>query len=141
MEKGFVEFDRNNLKITVHLEEGDVVITKDDVDLSYFSGGPGGQNVNRNLNGVQLAYAIPEEHRRNATRTRQLITRSINQRSKDQNMKKAFEQLVKKMEHYFYVPPTRHKTKVPKKAKERRLRDKKIKGRKKQARKKTSDEI
>ena len=137
MKQDCVEFDRDKLEIIVRPEEGkEFKITKNDVDISYFSGGPGGQNVNRNLKGVQLIFPIPFENRREAQKTRQLVTRVMGKRSLHHNMQTAFEQLAHKLRQYFYVPPVRRKTKTPKGAKERRLQDKKIKSRKKQGRKK-----
>jgi len=142
MEKDFVRLDREKLQITAHLEGGeDLVVGKDDVELSYFSGGPGGQNVNRHLNGVRLIYHIPESHRSNAVRTQQLVTRVIGKRSMHYNLQAAFEQLAYKIKQYFYVPPIRKKSKTPKKAKEKRLHNKKMKSQKKQSRKPVKDEL
>lgn len=137
MEKDFVEFNRDEMTITVRLgADSDLVIKKDDVQISYFSGGPGGQNVNRNLKGVQLIYHIPDEHRRAAQKTQQIVTRVIGRRSLHHNLETAFEQLAHKLRNYFYVPPIRKKTKTPKRAKEKRLKNKKAQGLKKQSRQK-----
>ena len=141
MQNDFISFDRNKLTITVHLTDGDLVIDKKDIDISYFSGGPGGQNVNRNMNGVRLIYHIPESYRISAVKTRQLIAKSMNERSKERNMTDAFEQLVHRIRRYFYVQPTRKKTKFSKKSKEQRLKSKKIQSLKKQGRKKVGDEV
>lgn len=137
MENNLVEFDRKSFIITVRPDgEGELVIKKDDVQISYFSGGPGGQNVNRNLKGVQLIYHIPDSHRRTAFRTQQLVTRVIGRRSLHHNIETAFEQLAKKLQSYFYVPPIRKATKTPKRAKEKRLQSKKIQSLKKESRQK-----
>lgn len=137
MENDFVTFDRDKLTITVRLEgKKDLVIDKNNVDISYFSGGPGGQHANRNLNGVRLIYQIPDDYRRMALKTQQLVTRVIGRRSMHHNLQTAFEQLSHKVRQYFYVPPVRKEAKIPKKAKEKRLKDKKIKSMKKDARKK-----
>jgi ribosome-associated protein len=142
MEKDFVEIDRENLKITVHLGGGkDLVIGKYDIETSYFSGGPGGQNVNKNMNGVRLIYRIPAEYVRGGQKTRELVTRSINQRKKEQNVTLAFEQLADKIRRYFYVQPQRKKTRTPKSAKEKRMHGKKLKGRKKELRRSPKDEL
>jgi ribosome-associated protein len=141
MDNNFVEFDRERLKITIHLDGKDLVVGKDDVDISYFSGGPGGQNVNRNLNGIRLIYNIPEQYRSSAFRTQQLVTRVHGKRSLHHNIQSAFEQLAHKLKQYFYVPPVRKKTKTPKKAKEKRLHDKKMKSQKKQSRKQVKGEL
>lgn len=135
MERNLVTFDRDKLEITVHLDEGDLVVDKKGVRVSYYSEGPGGQNVNKSNKGVRLAFEIPEEHRRNASKTRELITRSMNERSQEQNFRQAFEQLADGLRKYFWVQPERKKTKTPKRAKERRLREKKMQGIKKKSRK------
>lgn len=130
-----MEFDREKLTIIVHLQSGNnLIIGKNDVEISYFSGGPGGQNVNKNMNGVRLIYRIPEEYRMNALKTREIVTRSISQRKREQNLDLAFEQLAHKVRRYFYVKPERRKTRVPKSATEKRLSGKKMHGRKKELR-------
>ena len=135
MDKDFVQFDRETLKITVHLPQGDLIITKDDVEVSHYSGGAGGQNVNRHMNGVRLIYQLPLEHIRNYSKTRELITRSMNQRSQEQNQRQAFEQLAERVRQYFYIKPRRKKSRVPGWAKKKRLENKKRKSQKKQSRK------
>jgi ribosome-associated protein len=136
MENDFVSFDREKQEITVKLDGGDLVINKDNVDISYFSGGPGGQNVNRNMKGVQIIFRIPDKYRLESQKTQQLVTRVMGKRSLHHNIGEAFQQLLNKVHHYFYVPEIRKKTKTPKKAKERRLKDKKFKSQKKETRKK-----
>ena len=135
MENNLVTFNRDKLTITVRPEgKKDLVIDKNNVDISYFSGGPGGQNVNRNLKGVQLIFSIPSGYRREAQRTQQLVTRVMGKRSLHQNLQRAFEQLSHKIFQYFYVPPVRKKTKTPKRVKESRLKDKKRRSEIKQTR-------
>jgi len=135
MQNNLVTFDKEALKITVRPErKKELVITRHDVFVSFYSGGPGGQNVNRSMNGVRLIYRIPDEYRRQAARTQELIARSMNQRSQEQNLRAAFVQLADKLRKYFYVKPPRKKTKTPQWAKKKRLQDKKIHSRKKQAR-------
>lgn len=137
MEKDWFQYDRENQKIILQQDDkGEIVITPKDVSVSYFSGGPGGQNVNRNVSGVRLIYRIPEERLNTFQKTRQLVSRSISQRSKDQNMRLAFDQLADKVRRYFYVLPERKKTKTPKRSKVERLQSKKIRGKLKQDRKK-----
>ncbi len=137
----FVTFDRDSLTITAALPEGKLEIKKDDVEISFFSGGPGGQNVNKNQNGVRLIYQIPDEYRRSAQKTRELVTRSIGQRSREQNLAQAFSQLTDKLRRYFYVQPERKKTRIPKKSKEKRLHDKKLQSQKKQSRQNAKAEL
>jgi len=130
----FFEFDREKMTFTASLPEGELKISKEDLEISFFSGGPGGQNVNKNQNGVRLIYRIPEEFRRTAQKTRELVTRSMGQRSREQNLTQAFSQLAEKLRRYFYVRPERKSTRVPKKSKEKRLHDKKFRSQKKQSR-------
>ncbi len=137
MEKEWFKYNREKQQITVQQgDEGEFTITSDDVSVSYFSGGPGGQNVNRNISGVRLIYHIPDEHLNTFQKTRQLVSRSISQRSKEQNLKQAFDQLAEKVRRYFYVLPERKKTRTPKRSKEKRLQSKKMRGKLKQDRKK-----
>ena len=142
MKNSFVHFDRHQLKITIHFNNGQKLgITRKEVEVSYFSGGAGGQNINRHLNGVRLIYRIPEENRRHDSKTKEIVTRSINQRKQDQNLMAAFAQLAKKLERYFYVPSQRKKTKIPRFTRENRLKYKKINKLKKQSRKNFSGEL
>ena len=141
MQQSLVTSNRDKLTITVHLPGGDLIIEKKDISMSYFSGGPGGQNVNRNMSGVRLIWHIPEVYRMFGSKTRELVTRSINERKKERNLTLAFEQLVHKVHRYFYVQPERKKTKTPKKAKRKRLKNKKMQGLKKQGRKKVTSEL
>ncbi len=137
MEKNFVTFDREKFTITVDFAgKNKLEINKSDIQISFFSGGPGGQHTNRHMNGVRLIYAIPEEYKRTASKTQELISRSMNQRSQEQNLNQAFSQLAEKIKKYFYVPTRRKKTRVPKGSKERRLSSKKIRSQKKQSRQK-----
>lgn len=136
MQQDWLTFDRDKQTIIVKINGKSLIIDKNNVDISYFSGGPGGQNVNRNLKGVQLIFRIPDEFRRASQKTQQLVTRVMGKRSLHHNMEMAFEQLVHKTHSYFYVPPIRKKTKTPKRSKEKRLRNKKIQSQKKEVRKK-----
>ena len=137
MENDWFKIDREKQEIEVSLPNGEPLrVTKDDLDVSYYSGGPGGQNVNKNMNGVRLIYRIPESHLQSFRKTRELVSRSINQRSREQNLKDAFESLAQKLERYFYLPPERKETRVPKKSKEKRLKDKKSRASIKEGRKK-----
>ncbi len=135
MENDLVTFDPDRLEIRVRPQgKPELKIAKDDVRISYFSGGPGGQNVNRNLKGVQLVFPIPASHRRESQKTRQLVTRVMGKQSLHHNLQAAFEQLAHKLRQYFYVPTVRKKTKKPKRADEKRLKNKKMKSLKKQNR-------
>ena len=136
MNEPWFEFDQDAGVITVRLAgKKELRITESDVQHSFFSTGSGGQNVNRHMNGVRLAYEIPPEYRL-AQKTKELVTRSIAQRSQQSNFQMAFQQLADKVKQYFYIPPFRKKTRTPKKAKERRLSDKKFRSQKKDSRRK-----
>lgn len=142
MEKIWFEYDRNIQRIIIRQENKEAFsITPDDVSVSFFSGGPGGQNVNKNINGVQMIYHIPEERLNVFQKTRQLVSRSIGQRSRDQNMKQAFDQLAEKAKRYFYVFPERKETKIPERSKKKRLQNKKMRGKVKQDRKRVDYQI
>jgi ribosome-associated protein len=130
------EYDRQNLVITVRFgDKRELRITTEQAIISYFSGGPGGQNVNKNMNGVRLIYTIPDGYLNSFQKTRQLVTRSISQRSREQNLRQTFDQLAEKIKRYFYVPPKRTRTRIPKGSKENRLQGKKMRGKLKQDRK------
>ncbi|MBU0706503.1 hypothetical protein KJ657_02805 [Patescibacteria group bacterium] len=136
MEKDWFLYDREKQQITVRLaDKKELRITPADVLLSYFSGGPGGQHLNKTMNGVRLIYHIPYDYLNAFQKTRQLVSRSISQRSKEQNMRQAFDQLAEKVRRYFYMPQKRKKTKVPKGSKEKRLQSKKMRGKLKHDRK------
>ncbi|MFH1012725.1 MAG: peptide chain release factor-like protein [Candidatus Peregrinibacteria bacterium] len=137
-----ITFDKDALTIIVRFEGAeDLKITRDTLEISYFSGGSGGQNVNRHLNGVRLIYRIPSSHRRASQKTRELIARSMAQRSQPQNLLLAFQQLAQKLHQYFYLPPARQATKIPKKSKEKRLGNKKHRSQVKALRKRVSGDL
>ncbi len=136
MENSWFEYDRDALKIGIIMPKKlPLVITKDDVEISYFSGGPGGQNVNRSMNGVRLIYRIPEKNQISFKKTKELIAKCMRQRSREQNFKEAFDILAQKIEQYFYIQPFREKTKVPRSSKRKRIEGKKRKGQIKEGRK------
>lgn len=136
MENDFVHFDRDALRITVQFKtKPPLVVDLDHLDISYFSGGPGGQNVNKNMSGVRLIFRIPEGYRMGALKTRELIAKSIGERQREQNLAMAFRTLAGKLRDYFYVKPYRKPTKTPYRAKQKRLTGKKILSLKKQTRK------
>lgn len=139
MVENWFHYDREKKLVTIQTRiNGELKVGLSDLSVSYFSGGPGGQNVNRNLNGVRLIYYIPEKYLHKFQKTRQLVTRSISQRNREQNLRQAFDQLAEKLKRYFYVAPKRTKTKVPRGSKKKRLQSKKIRGKLKQDRKRIS---
>ena len=108
-------------------------LNKGNLEISYFSGGPGGQNVNKTMNGVRLVFTLSENYRRPG-KPSVLIATCIDERSREQNYEKAFRKLIEKIRAYFYVKPKRKPTKVSRSAKEKRLKGKKIRSQIKQAR-------
>jgi len=135
MENNFVLFDRDALRITVQFKtKPPLVIDEKNIEVSYFSGGPGGQNVNKNMNGVRLLYEIPSEYTVNSLRNRKLIVQCIDERRQSDNFRKAFKHLAEKIRQYFYVKPKRRKTKPTRGSKEKRLQSKKLHGMKKRER-------
>jgi len=135
MNEHWFEFDQEAGVIKVRPEgKRELLIREADVQVSFFSTGSGGQNVNRHMNGVRLTYTIPEGYLM-FQKTRELVTRSIAQRSQPSNFKMAFQQLADKVQNYFYIPPFRQKTRTPRRAKERRISDKKFRSQKKGTRK------
>ncbi len=113
-------------------------LSKGDLEISYFSGGPGGQNVNKTMNGVRLVFTLSENYRRFG-KSPVLIATCIDERSRAQNYEKAFSKLIEKIRAYFYVKPRRKPTKVSRGAKEKRLKAKKIHSRIKQTRRPSED--
>jgi protein subunit release factor B len=123
--KEWFEYHRQQEKIILRLIGREYIITPKDVDISFFSGGPGGQNLNRHMNGVRIIYHIPDELLHPYQKTTQLVARSMNQRNQARNRQAAFDELAGKIKRYFYMPPKRKKTRIPKKSKEKRLNEKK----------------
>lgn len=137
MEEDWFKINRDKQEIEITLPgKSPLRITKADLDISYFSGGPGGQNVNKTMNGVRLIYRIPANYLLAFRKTRELVSKSMNQRSREQNMKDAFNGLTEKLFRYFYLAPKRRDTRVPRKSKEKRLNDKKSRANIKHDRKK-----
>jgi len=129
MENDFIHFDRDALRITVQFKtKPPLVVDLAHLDISYFSGGPGGQNVNKNMSGVRLIFRIPEGYRMGALKTRELIAKSIGERQREQNLAMAFRTLAGKLRDYFYVKPYRKPTRATYGSKQKRLGGKKIHG-------------
>lgn len=135
MKKDWFHYDPSAQFISILTTAGKILeIRLTDIEISYFSSGHGGQNVNRHMNGVRLIYYIPQESRLPFNKTRQLITRSISQRNREQNLRQAFDQMAEKIKWYFYIPTHRKTTKIPKLSKEKRLQSKARRGKLKQGR-------
>lgn len=101
-----------------------LIITLDDLEISHFSHGHGGQNVNRHMSGVRLKWVIPASHRLPYKKTREIMVNSYVLRHQHHNLADAFEKLVRKIHEYFYVQPIRKPTRLPRLKKEKRLSEK-----------------
>lgn len=127
MDTNWFEFDPHNEKIGVILPgRTPLIITKENLDISYFSGGHGGQNLNRHMNGVRLIYRVPSEYQLPFKKTKEIICKCLNQRKREQNYKEALVHLAEKIQAYFYLPPHRTKTKPTRASKQKRITEKKI---------------
>ena len=137
-----VELDKKTLAITLQFEDrANLVIHEADVDTEAISGKQGGQNVNRNKNGVRLRYIIPDDYRCVAKKTRELVVKCARRRETERNKDEAFKALAEELRKYFYVKPQRKASKVSKTQKKKRLDNKKRKGQLKQSRKISSADL
>jgi len=112
------------------------------------SSGPGGQHVNKVSTAVVLKYPVSPQHYpdwfirrlkkaagRQMSKDGILIIKAQNYRSQARNKKTAFDRLVTLFTNAAKRPKPRKKSKVPKRAIESRLKNKKIRSQKKQLRK------
>lgn len=137
-----IKYDHQKKEITLKLKNGiSTVIKKTDLEISYFSSGKGGQNVNRHLNGVRLIYRIPKKLRIYSKKTTTLLSKSHQQRYQEQNFNLALKQLAKKISKYFYTKPIRKKAEISKKQKEKRLHNKKLQSLKKASRQRVRGDL
>ena len=126
-------------------------ISINDQEIQYEavrSSGPGGQHVNKVSTAVVLKYPVSPQHfpdwfirrlkkaaGRQMSKDGILIIKAQNYRSQARNKKTAFERLVTLFTNAAKRPKPRKKSKVPKRAIESRLKNKKIRSQKKQLRK------
>ena len=126
-------------------------ISINDQEIQYEavrSSGPGGQHVNKVSTAVVLKYPVSPQHfpdwfirrlkkasGRQMSKDGILIIKAQNYRSQARNKKTAFDRLVTLFTNAAKRPKPRKKSKVPKKAIESRLKNKKIRSQKKQLRK------
>ena len=126
-------------------------ISINDQEIQYEavrSSGPGGQHVNKVSTAVVLKYPVSPQHYpdwfilrlkkaagHQMSKDGTLIIKAQNYRSQARNKKPAFDRLVTLFTNAAKRPKPRKKSKVPKKAIESRLKNKKIRSQKKQLRK------
>ena len=118
------------------------------------SGGPGGQHVNKTESRITIRWNVKKTSaltellkervlknlESRLTADGDLIIHNSESRSQLQNKKNALAHLAAIVRKALFVPKKRMKTKIPKKAKEKRLRDKKRRGDIKKGRSKKLDE-
>jgi ribosome-associated protein len=104
--------------------------------------GPGGQNVNKVSTAVELRFqldgfsALPPDVKarlaglagRRLTLERVIVIRSDSHRTQDRNRAEALSRLLELVERATHRPKPRHKTKVPRAEKQRRLEHKARRG-------------
>ena len=126
-------------------------ISINDQEIQYEavrSSGPGGQHVNKVSTAIVLKYPVSPQHYpawfirrlkkaagRQMSKDGTLIIKAQNYRSQARNKKTAFDRLVTLFTNAAKRHKPRKKSKVPKKAIESRLKNKKIRSQKKQLRK------
>ena len=126
-------------------------ISINDQEIQYEavrSSGPGGQHVNKVSTAVVLKYPVSPQHYpdwfirrlkkaagRQMSKDGNIIIKAQNYRSQARNKKTAFDRLVTLFTNAAKRTKPRKKSKVPKKAFESRLKNKKIRSQKKQLRK------
>jgi ribosome-associated protein len=118
------------------------------------SGGPGGQHVNKSDTRITVRWNIKktvalnekqkervlENLQSRVTSDGDFIIHSSESRSQKQNKESALARLAKEIRKALYVPKKRMKTRVPKSAKESRLREKTHKSKTKKLRSKKSED-
>lgn len=138
----------------LHIKNG-VSIPLHELDITASrAGGPGGQHVNKTSTRITLRWNIPattalseiqktrvlQKLESRLTKEGDLIIHNSSSRSQGQNRENALKQLAKEINKALHVPKRRMKTKVPKSAKESRLREKAKRGEVKKMRKKKFDD-
>lgn len=132
--------------VSIPLHELDVTASR--------AGGPGGQHVNKTSTRITLRWNIPatkalsetqktrvlQKLENRLTKEGDLIIHNSSSRSQQQNREAALKQLAKEIKKALHVPKRRMKTKVPKAAKEARLKSKAKRSEVKKMRKKKFDD-
>jgi ribosome-associated protein len=104
------------------------------------AGGPGGQHVNKTNTKIIIKWNVNKtnalnEHQKqrlleklqsDLTIDGEIVIQNSSTRSQLQNKKLAYDQLTQKIRKALYIPKKRKKTGIPKGAKEKRLKSKKV---------------
>jgi ribosome-associated protein len=126
-----------------------ITLREDELEERFIhSPGPGGQHVNKAATGVQLRFdvhnspSLPEPVRvrlnrlagKRITKEGILVIEAHRNRSLQRNRQEARRRLLALIRRATHIPKTRHRTKPPRSAVERRLQRKRQQGQKKQQR-------
>ncbi len=127
-----------------------------EISLSFSrSSGPGGQNVNKVNTRVTVAFNVLDSPSLSDSQRQLVMNRlagrinrkgilqvsSDTTRTQAANREEAIARFVELIRGALFVQPPRHKTRVPRRAKERRLESKKKRGRVKKLRSRRVDEL
>ncbi len=114
-------------KLKVHFLDEFSPEVEGEIDVSHFSKGHGGQNVNKSNKGVHLTFT-PEDG------GEKILSSCIDERSEIQNREKALRNLIEKIRDKYKLNTPRKESKIPGSQKRRRLEAKRRRSETKQLR-------